>query len=137
MESKFSLAPCHEPESNDRVAATDGYHDSATKVTTSATPTATPTTDEHDDVSNVQSQYVIDKTEKHLTLGTNINISNVNNVNKDWIPKSTFKKQQNRIRKQRINIVFNYSKIQLTTAMTNVLNRGLNFCILPMKLDLT
>ena len=39
--------------------------------------------------------------------------------------------------KQHINIVFNYSKVELSEAMISVLNRGLNFCILPMKIDIT
>ena len=52
-------------------------------------------------------------------------------------PKVRFKRQQNIIKKQKLNIVFNYSKIELTVHMTNVLNKGLNFCILPMKLDIT
>ena len=34
-------------------------------------------------------------------------------------------------------MVFNYSKIKLTQAMENLLNRGFNFSILPLKLDLT
>ena len=38
---------------------------------------------------------------------------------------------------QQISIVFNYSNIVLTEAMQNLLNRGLNFSILPLKLDLT
>ena len=33
--------------------------------------------------------------------------------------------------------MFNYSKIKLTQAMENLLNRGFNFSILPLKLDLT
>ena len=33
--------------------------------------------------------------------------------------------------------MFNYSKIKLTEAMKNLLNRGFNFSILPLKLDLT
>ena len=35
------------------------------------------------------------------------------------------------------SIVFNYSSIQLTTDMDSLLNKGLNFCILPLKLDMT
>ena len=54
-----------------------------------------------------------------------------------WIPRSRFRRQQNKIRKQRISVVFNYSKITLTNAMEKVLNRGLKFCILPLKLDIT
>ena len=35
------------------------------------------------------------------------------------------------------NIVFNYSDIVMTEAMLKLLNRGLNFSILPFKLDIT
>ena len=37
----------------------------------------------------------------------------------------------------RHNIVFNYSDIVMTEAMLKLLNRGLNFSILPFKLDIT
>ena len=40
-------------------------------------------------------------------------------------------------RKQTISTIFNYSSIELSESMTNLLNRGLNFAILPLKLDLT
>ena len=33
------------------------------------------------------------------------------------------------------NLVFNYSSVSLTDDMTKLLNRGLNFAILPLKLD--
>ena len=36
-----------------------------------------------------------------------------------------------------ISVVFNYSKIKLSQAMETLLNRGFNFSILPLKLDLT
>ena len=45
-------------------------------------------------------------------------------------PKCTPKNQE-------IGVVFNYSKIKLTQDMENLLNRGFNFSILPLKLDLT
>ena len=63
----------------------------------------------------------------------------VNTIHKEthWIAHSTYKKQQNIMKRQSINIVFNYSSIVLTDAMTRLLNRGFNFCILPMKLDMT
>ena len=38
---------------------------------------------------------------------------------------------------QDISVVFNYSKIKLTKAMESLLNRGFNFSILPLKLDIT
>ena len=51
--------------------------------------------------------------------------------------KSQKKKQNNRMKKQNIVKTFNYSNIELTKAMEKVLDRGLNFCIQPLKLDLT
>ena len=54
-----------------------------------------------------------------------------------WIPRTKFRKEQNRMRKQRVSVVFNYSNITLTKSMESVLNRGLNFCILPLNLDIT
>ena len=39
--------------------------------------------------------------------------------------------------KKPITIVFNYSELELTSAMEEVLNLGLNFAILPTKLDIT
>ena len=38
--------------------------------------------------------------------------------------------------KEKINVVYNYSKVPLTDAMEKVLSRGLNFAI-PLKLDIT
>ena len=38
---------------------------------------------------------------------------------------------------QDTNIVFNYSSIELSDAMYKLLNRALNFAILPLKLDIT
>ena len=39
--------------------------------------------------------------------------------------------------KKEKNIVFNYSSIKLTKAMEALLNRALNFSLLPLKLDIT
>ena len=35
------------------------------------------------------------------------------------------------------SVIFNYSSFKLTKAMTTLLNRGLNFSLLPLKLDIT
>lgn len=51
---------------------------------------------------------------------------NRNNTIKRNIPKN-----------QPISVIFNYSKVELTEAMRRLLNRGFNFSILPLKLDLT
>ena len=39
--------------------------------------------------------------------------------------------------KTKQSIVFNYSSIHLTEDMDSLLNKGLNFCILSLKLDMT
>ena len=54
-----------------------------------------------------------------------------------WIKKSKYQRLQKRKKKERVSVVFNYSKVNLTPAMEKVLNRGLNFSILPLKLNLT
>ena len=54
-----------------------------------------------------------------------------------WIKKSKFQRIQKQKRKQRISVVFNYSSVKLTSGMEKVLNRGLNFAILPLKLNIT
>ena len=54
-----------------------------------------------------------------------------------WIKKSKFQRIQKRKKKEKVSVVFNYSKTNLTPAMEKVLNRGLNFSILPLKLNLT
>ena len=41
------------------------------------------------------------------------------------------------MKKQRINVVFNYSSETLTNDMESVLNKGLNFSPIPEKLDIT
>ena len=54
-----------------------------------------------------------------------------------WISRSKFRKQKLKLQKQNPTIIFNYSTIKLTEPMEKVLNRGLNFCILPPSLDIT
>ena len=43
---------------------------------------------------------------------------------------------KNKLKQQRINVVFNESNITLTESMEKVLNRGLKFAILPLQLDI-
>ena len=51
--------------------------------------------------------------------------------------KSKYQIIQKQKRKQKVSVVFNYSTVTLTEAMGNLLNRGLNFGITPLKLNLT
>ena len=48
-----------------------------------------------------------------------------------------YKKFKNKLKKQRIYAVDNYSSMTLSQAEENVLNRGLNFAIMPLNLDIT
>ena len=41
------------------------------------------------------------------------------------------------MKRQKVSVVFNYSSIELTPAMETLLNRGLNFAITPLKLNLS
>ena len=58
-------------------------------------------------------------------------------VENQWIPRYRYKRQLNNIKKQNITVVFNISSIPLTEAMERVLNRGLNFSVLPSNIDIT
>ena len=58
-------------------------------------------------------------------------------LEKEWIPRSRYKREQQIIKRQQISVVFNISDITLTVSMEKVLNRGLNFAVLPVKLDIT
>ena len=48
-----------------------------------------------------------------------------------------YKRLKHQLKRQKINVVFNYSKIVFTEAMEKVLNRGLKFATLPLQLDVT
>ena len=88
MELKFSPTPSNAPKSNGRTAATYSLYDATIEDTTTATAATATTTYEHDDVANVEPQYVIDESINSSNLRTNISHeSNVNNVNTEWIPK--------------------------------------------------
>ena len=80
------------------------------------------------------------RNEKSLDLQPNIK-KDLNKLGKqqlgEWIPNTRFKKEQMKKRRSKINVVFNYSSVVLTEEMEKVLNRGLKFCIQPLKLDLT
>lgn len=54
-----------------------------------------------------------------------------------WMNKNKWRRLKKRQSKQKINVIFNYSSIVLTEAMENLLNRGLNFVITPLSLDMS
>ena len=45
-------------------------------------------------------------------------------------------KSRNIPKSQSISVVYNYSKVSLTKPMENLLNKGFNFAILPLKLEI-
>ena len=53
-----------------------------------------------------------------------------------WLKKSKYQRMSSKQKKQRINFVFNYSSVALDNDMENLLNRGLNFSVMPEKLNL-
>ena len=88
---------------------------------------AATTADGNNDVRNNEAENL---------ENTNTNVHEIDGVN-IWVPKSRFKRQQKQLNKKPITIVFNYSELELTGAMEEVLNLELNLAILPTKLDIT
>ena len=70
-------------------------------------------------------------TNNHTTDACDTETSQYSTIRNE--PKTSMKK----LKKQNVSTVFNYSSIELTEAMVALLNRGLIFAILPLKLDLT
>jgi hypothetical protein len=54
-----------------------------------------------------------------------------------FIKRSAWKRTQDKKNKTQISAVYNHSSIKLTPAMETVLNRGLNFCVTPLSLNIT
>ena len=54
-----------------------------------------------------------------------------------WIKRSKWKRLKKKQQTQKVSVVFNYSSLDLTEPMTNLLNRGLNFSITPQFLNLS
>ena len=53
------------------------------------------------------------------------------------MPRNQYNRKKEKLKKQKINVIFNNSELVLTPAMESVLTRGLKFAILPQKLDIT
>ena len=79
------------------------------------------------------------KKKTHVTLAKDDDKQNkAHKVKKrKWIKKSKYQRMQKQKKKQRISVIFNYSSKNLTPGMENFLNRGLNFSITPINLNLT
>ena len=59
------------------------------------------------------------------------------NISFRFIKRKVWKKIQNKLKAEPISAVYNYSAITLTEGMIKLLNRGLNFCVTPVKLNIT
>ena len=66
-----------------------------------------------------------------------INLTVPNVVKEKYMPKSKYNGHMNKIKRQAITAIFNYSTVKLTQDMEDLLNLGLKFAILPLKLDIT
>ena len=77
----------------------------------------------------------------HKTNGNNVESNEYNPINLVSYEKdkqlNTNTENEYRVHNKTNSIVFNYSSQVLTDSMEKVLNRGLNFCLLPYKLDIT
>jgi hypothetical protein len=54
-----------------------------------------------------------------------------------FVKRNTWKRTQDKKKMETITAVYNYSDLTLTEGMTKILNRGLNFCITPILLNIT
>ena len=58
---------------------------------------------------------------------------------KSWkfVKRTVWTRRQRKFRNRGVKLYFNYSKIPISPAMGRLLNRGLNFCITPSKVNVT
>jgi hypothetical protein len=76
-------------------------------------------------------------------LSDNKKLNNIPSVEKTdkghrrFIKRSKWKRIQDRKKKETTSAVYNHSSLELTEAMTKILNRGLNFCVTPLTLNIT
>ena len=132
---------------NVRTTATNGGHDAIAETPTADTAKTASGADGNDDDPDDEHEYLNTETDKNIeskkSHGYDIDkqcskqLLNANKVTTKLLLNTRLTKKQQQIWKLQINKVFNYSKIVLTVEMINVLNRCLNFCILPFKTDIT
>jgi hypothetical protein len=72
-------------------------------------------------ISTTQSKVVKQKHKKH----------------RRFLERTKWKKIQDKKKMQQITSIYNYSNLELSETMTKVLNRGLNNCTNPLRLNLT
>ena len=95
--------------------------------------------DKHEYV-NTETGNIIESKKSHsydIDKQCSKQLLNATNVTTKSLPITGFKKKQQQFLKLSRSILFNYSTIVLAVDMINMLNCGLNFCILPIKIDIT
>ena len=56
---------------------------------------------------------------------------------RSWVKKSKYQRNQKKLKKSKISMVYNYSSLTLTPSMEALFNKGLNYAVTPEKLDIT
>ena len=57
--------------------------------------------------------------------------------NRRFVKRSKYRRRENRNAKRNINMVFNFSSFKLSKDAQSLLNKGLNFCPTPQKINTT
>jgi hypothetical protein len=83
----------------------------------------------------------LDNLKEKFGTGENSDIRNNmqkrNNRSRRFVKKTVWTRRQRKFRNKGVKLYFNYSKIPITPAMDRLLNRGLNYCITPNKVNVT
>ena len=75
----------------------------------------------------------IDDTSNDATAGNN----NKKKKKREWIKPCRYRRMMKKKKKEKVSVIFNYSGIKLSDGAEKLLNRGLNFSILPDQLNFT
>ena len=65
------------------------------------------------------------------------NMEKRNKRSRRFVKKTVWTRRQRKFRNKGVKLYFNYSKIPISPAMDRLLNRGLNYCITPNKVNVT
>ena len=88
----------------------------------------TSTQQEETQIGSVDSEILNSQTSNQSQSSTLKEKSRKGKPNRKWIPKSVYRREKRKSLKKKVNIVHNFSSIQLTEAALSLLNKGLKFC---------
>ena len=73
-----------------------------------------------------------------LTEKQDISVQKIKKRNRPGLQtRKKWKKRKRKEKRRPLSVVFNYSSFELSDAMISLLNRGLNFCVKPLGVDLS